>query len=106
MSVRVAGEPVEQRPFQALRAQHAGPLFGRQVRRHDGRAALVALREDLVQNLSAGRRLGRAAEFIDDQQPDAHQLRLQARQPTAMKADALASIIARTLAAPCANQNP
>ena len=43
----VVGEPVEQRACETLRSQDRGPILEGQVRGHDGRAALVALRERL-----------------------------------------------------------
>ena len=48
-------EPVEQRAGQLFRPEYGGPVFERQVRRDDGRAAFVALREGLEQQFGAGR---------------------------------------------------
>src|SRR5258708_29914579 len=62
------------------RAEHAGPLVEWQIAGDDGRAALIALAEDLEQELGAGRRKGYIAEFIDDQQLVTGQLALQAEQ--------------------------
>ena len=49
------------------RPEHAGPLVEWQIAGDDGGAALIALAEDLKQELRAGRRQGHIAEFVDDQ---------------------------------------
>ena len=54
--VDVVGQSVEQRTGQPLGPEHAGPLVERQIAGDDGGAALVALTEDLEQQLGAGRR--------------------------------------------------
>ena len=66
--VDVVGQSVEQRTGQPLRPEHAGPLVEWQIAGDDGGAALIALAEDLKQELGAGHRKGYIAEFIDDQQ--------------------------------------
>src|SRR3954452_22951892 len=76
--VDVVGQSVEQRTGQPLGPEHAGPLVERQIAGDDGGAALVALAEDLEQELGAGRRKGYIAEFIDDQQLVTCQLALYA----------------------------
>src|SRR6266850_2498136 len=76
--VDVVGQSVEQRTGQPLGPEHAGPLVEWQIAGDDGGAALVALAEDLEQQLGAGRRQGYIAEFIDDQQLVTGQLALQA----------------------------
>ena len=53
--VNVVGETIEQRASEALGGEHAGPLVEGQVAGDDNRAALVALTEDLEQQLGAGR---------------------------------------------------
>src|SRR6201992_1406163 len=78
--VDVVGQSVEQRTGQPLGPEHAGPLVERQIAGDDGGAALVALAEDLKQQLGAGRRQGYIAELIDDQQLVTGQLALQAKQ--------------------------
>src|SRR6202040_581263 len=78
--VDVVGQSVEQRTGQPLRPEHAGPLVEWQIAGDDGGAALIALAEDLEQELGAGRRKGYIAEFIDDQQLVTGQLALQAEQ--------------------------
>ena len=56
--VDVVGQSVEQRTGQPLGPEHAGPLVERQIAGDDGGAALVALAEDLEQQLGAGCRKG------------------------------------------------
>ena len=53
--VNVVGEAVEQRSGQALGGEHAGPFIEGQIAGNDDRAALVALAEDLEQQLGADR---------------------------------------------------
>src|SRR6266571_4390970 len=65
--VDVVCQPIEQRAGQPLGSKHAGPLVERQIAGDEGRGALVALAEDLEQELRAGRRQGHIAELIDDQ---------------------------------------
>src|SRR6266446_10883467 len=76
--IDVVGQPIEQRAGQPLGPEHAGPLVERQIAGDEGGAALVALAEDLKQQLGAGRRQRYVAEFIDDQQLVTSQLALQA----------------------------
>ena len=54
--VDVVCQPIEQRTGQPLGPKHAGPLVERQIAGDEGGAALVALAEDLEQELRAGRR--------------------------------------------------
>ena len=51
--VDVVGKAIQQGAGEPLGAKHAGPLVERQVAGHDGGAALVALAEDLEQQLGA-----------------------------------------------------
>ena len=51
----MVGEAIEQRASEALGGEHAGPLVEGQVAGDHNRAALVALTEDLEQQLGAGR---------------------------------------------------
>jgi hypothetical protein len=62
----VVGQSVEQRTGQPLGPEHAGPFVEWQIASDDGGAALVALAEDLKQQLGAGRRQGYIAELIDE----------------------------------------
>ena len=64
----MVGQSVEQRTGQPLGPEYAGPFVEWQIAGDDGGAALVALAEDLKQQLGAGRRQGYIAELIDDQQ--------------------------------------
>src|SRR5258708_8260912 len=66
--VDVVGQSVEQRTGQPLRPEHAGPLVEWQIAGNDGGAALIALAEDLEQELAACRREGYIADLIDDHQ--------------------------------------
>ena len=50
----MVGETVEQRPGQALGAEHLGPLVEGQIAGHQGGATLVALAEDLEEEFGAG----------------------------------------------------
>ncbi len=52
--VDVVGETIEQRAGEPLGGEHAGPLVEGQIAGDDNRAALVALAEDLEQQLGAG----------------------------------------------------
>jgi len=51
----VVCQAIEQRPGQAFGAEHAGPFVERQVAGDDGRAAFVAVAEDLEQQFGTGR---------------------------------------------------
>src|SRR5260370_1667956 len=53
--VNVVGKAIEQRACKAFGGEHAGPLVEGQIAGDDNRAALVALAEDLEQQLGAGR---------------------------------------------------
>ena len=65
--VNVVSKAIEQGASQALGGKHAGPLVEGQVAGDDNRAALIALTEDLEQQLGAGRRERNVAQLIDDQ---------------------------------------
>ena len=77
----VVGHPVEQCAGQLLRSEHAGPLVEWQVRGDNDRAPLVALAEDLEQQLGAGLRQRHVAELVDHQQLVGGKLALQPQQP-------------------------
>jgi len=53
--VNVVGKAIEQRASKAFGGEHAGPLVEGQVAGDYNRAALVALAENLEQQLGAGR---------------------------------------------------
>src|SRR5215213_10599530 len=73
-------EPVQQGTGQPFAAQDLGPFVEGQVAGHQGGAALVALAEHLEQQLRPALRERHEAELVDDQQPVAGQLLLQAQQ--------------------------
>ena len=60
-------EAVEERASEPFGAEHGCPLVERQIARDQRAATLVALAEDLEQELSPGRRERHIAEFVDDQ---------------------------------------
>lgn len=76
--VNVMGEAVEQRAGQALGAEDAGPLVEGQIAGDDGRAALVALAEDLEPQLTAGHRGRDVIRLIDERRLVAGEPALQA----------------------------
>jgi len=78
--VDVVGEPVEQSAGQALGGEHAGPLVEGQIAGDDGGTALVALAEDLEQQLGAARRQGDVTQLVDDQELVAGELALEAEE--------------------------
>ena len=62
------GQPVEQRAGEPFRAKDLGPFVEGQIRGHQRRRLLVALGEDLEQQLGAGLRQRHVAELVHDQQ--------------------------------------
>ena len=58
-------DPVEQGAGEPLRPQNLRPVLERQVGGNDCRAALVALREDLEQQLCSGRRQRYLRQMLD-----------------------------------------
>jgi len=79
--MNVMREAVEERAGEPLRAEYARPLVERQIARDQRAASLVALAEDLEQQLGPSRRKRHVAEFIDDQQPVASELTLEPQEP-------------------------
>ena len=61
-------DPIHCGAGETLGAEHLGPFVKRQVARDQCRAALVALAEDLEQQLGAGLGKRREPEFIDDEE--------------------------------------
>ena len=59
---------VQQRSGQAFRAKDLGPLIEEQFGGDQSRTPLIALAEDLKQQLRPGLGQGHEAQFIDDQQ--------------------------------------
>jgi hypothetical protein len=78
--MNVVGQPVEQRAGQPLGPEHAGPFFEWQVGGDDRRAALMALAEDLEQQLRSGLRKRHVAQFVNDQQLCGGEVLLQSQQ--------------------------
>ena len=70
-------EAVEERAGEPLGAEHGRPLVERQIARDQRAASLVALAEDLEQQLGTGHREWYIAEFVDDQQLVAGELTLK-----------------------------
>ena len=61
-------EAIEERAGEPLGAEHGRPLIERQIARDQRAASLVALTEDLEQQLGPSHRERHIAEFVDDQQ--------------------------------------
>ena len=64
----MVGQAVQESAGEPLGAEHLGPLVEGQVGGDEDRAALVALAEDLEQQLGAGLGERHEAEFVDDEQ--------------------------------------
>ena len=79
-NVDVMGEPVQECPGEAFRAEDLGPFIEWQVRCDQDRTSLVSLREDFKEEFGAGLGERHEAEFIDDQQLVFGQLALEAQQ--------------------------
>ena len=77
----MVGEPVQQRPGQAFRAEYLGPFVERQITGHQSGAALVTLAEHLEQKLRAGFTEWHEAEFVDDQQLEPDEFLLEPQKP-------------------------
>jgi len=75
------GEAVEEGPGETLGAEDLGPFIERQVARDDDRALLVALAEDLEEQLCAGLGERDEAKLVDDEEPAGGDLLLQALEP-------------------------
>src|SRR3984893_18396432 len=63
--------------YQTLIAEDARPFLERKIRRDDGRATFVTLAEYFKQKLRAGLRERHITEFVDDEQFDGGELRLE-----------------------------
>jgi hypothetical protein len=68
-------EAIEKRAGQTLIAEDARPFLEWKIRRDDGRATFVTLAEYFKQKLRARER--HIAEFVDDEEFDGGELRLQ-----------------------------
>jgi hypothetical protein len=75
----VMREAVEERAGEPLGTEYGRPLIERQIARDQRAASLVALAEDLEQQLGPSRRERHIAEFVDDQQLVAGELTLKAQ---------------------------
>ena len=64
----MVGQTVQESAGEPLGAWHLGPLVEGQVGGDEDRASLVALAEDLEQQLCAGLGERHEAEFVDDAQ--------------------------------------
>ena len=76
----VVGEAVKQGAGEALAAEDLGPFVEGQVAGDQGRAAFMALGEDLEQQFGAGLRQRHVTDLIDDEQVDLGQRLLVAQQ--------------------------
>ena len=74
-------QPVQQRSGEPFRAEDLGPFVEGQVGGHQDGAPLVALAEDLEEQLGTGPGQWDEAQFFDDQQIRTGKLTLQAEQP-------------------------
>ena len=78
----VMGQSVEQRPGQALGTERLGPFVEGKIRGDQNRGALVALRDELEQQLRSGLRQRDEAQLVNDQQLVVGELLLQPQQPS------------------------
>ena len=78
--VDVVGEAVQQRSVQPLRAEDLGPFVEGQGGGHHDGVPIVALAEDLEEQVRSGEGQGHVAQFVDDQQAEAGQIPLQVEQ--------------------------
>ncbi len=62
------GEPIERGTGEAFAAEDFGPVFERQVRRHDQAVPFVGGGDDVEQQFGSGLAGGNVAQFIEDQQ--------------------------------------
>src|SRR6202043_2786202 len=70
-------EAIEKRARETLADEDGGPFLKGKIRRNDGRAAFVTLAEYFEEKLRAGLRERHTAEFVDDEQFDGGELRLE-----------------------------
>ena len=74
-------QPFQQRAGEPFRAEDFRPFVEGQVGGHQDGAPLVALAEDLKEQLGTGPGQWDEAQFVDDQQIRTGKLTLQAAQP-------------------------
>ena len=77
----MVGEAVEEGPGEPFRAKDLGPLVEGQVGGNQDRASLIALAEDLEEQLGSGLGQRHEAQLVDDQELETRQLPLQVEQP-------------------------
>ena len=78
--VDVVGEPVQQGTGEAVRAEDLGPFVEGQGGGHHDGVPVVALAEDLEEQVRSGEGQGHVAQFVDDQQAEAGQIPLRVEQ--------------------------
>ena len=78
--VEMVGEAVQQRSVQPLRAENLGPFVEGQGGGHHDGVPIVALAEDLEEQVRSGEGQEHVAQFVDDQQAEAGQLPLEVEQ--------------------------
>jgi hypothetical protein len=77
----VMGQPVEQRRGQLLIAgEHGDPLSKCEIRRDDGRPALVPIREQIKEQLATDAVEGHKPELVDDEDVHAEEPLLEPSQ--------------------------
>jgi hypothetical protein len=70
-------EAIENRASETLATEGGGPFLEWKIRRDDGLATFVTLAEYFKQKLRADLRERHIAEFVDDEQFDGGELRLE-----------------------------
>jgi hypothetical protein len=70
----MVGETIEQRASETLALENARPFLQWKIRRDNGRAALVALADDLEEELGASLGEWHVAEFVDDRELEVSKL--------------------------------
>ena len=75
------GETIEQRAGKTLALKDARPFLEWEIRGDNGRSTLVALAEDLEEELGASLREWHIAKFVDDEELNGGELCLEFEQP-------------------------
>ena len=70
-------EAIEKRASETLAAEDGGPFLEWKIGCYDRRPVFVTLAEDLKEQFRAGLRERHVAEFVDDEQFDGGELRLE-----------------------------
>ena len=80
---RMMGEPIEQRRRELFVAgKHRDPFRKREIRRHDRGPSLVPIGDQIEEQLAADAVKGHEAELVDNEDVDAQEALLQARELT------------------------